>query len=303
LGVIHPDNPGQFLLGIECDGAAYHSARSARDRDRLRQEVLEGLGWKLHRIWSTDWFRNPSRETEKALAAIKGALDSPPSDKLQGTARRPVNSDKPAPDETTDASQTGNVNKSSSPPASQPYREAKLPYVPNPDIFALSLRQMLDICLSVIRVEGPVHSEEVARRVREAFGLGRTGPRILAIIVGALSVGRTSHVLVADGDFWDIPDRVIELPRDRRAAAPSSRRADRIAPKEYKKAIELALVESVALYRDKLIIETARSLGFDRTGVDLQTAIGLQIDKLVESGEILESETGLRQAVAARVTK
>jgi very-short-patch-repair endonuclease len=57
-------------MGIECDGAAYHSGRSARDRDRLRQEVLEGLGWKLYRIWSTDWFRSPQREAQRLLTAI-----------------------------------------------------------------------------------------------------------------------------------------------------------------------------------------------------------------------------------------
>jgi very-short-patch-repair endonuclease len=62
LGVRHPVKAGTFLLGIECDGASYHSGRSARDRDRLRQEILENLGWKIHRIWSTDWFK--SRESE-----------------------------------------------------------------------------------------------------------------------------------------------------------------------------------------------------------------------------------------------
>ena len=56
LGVRDPESPGRFLLGIECDGATYHSARSARDRDRLRQQVLEDRGWTIHRIWSTDWF-------------------------------------------------------------------------------------------------------------------------------------------------------------------------------------------------------------------------------------------------------
>lgn len=59
LAVINKFKPGNFLLGIECDGATYHSAPSARDRDRLRQLVLEGLGWKIHRIWSTDWWFNP----------------------------------------------------------------------------------------------------------------------------------------------------------------------------------------------------------------------------------------------------
>lgn len=52
------DRPGEFLLGFECDGVSYHSSPTARDRARLRQQVLEKLGWKIHRIWSTEWFRN-----------------------------------------------------------------------------------------------------------------------------------------------------------------------------------------------------------------------------------------------------
>jgi very-short-patch-repair endonuclease len=62
LAVRLPEQPGRFILGIECDGASYHSGRSGRDRDRLRQEILENLGWKIYRIWSTDWFKNRSKE-------------------------------------------------------------------------------------------------------------------------------------------------------------------------------------------------------------------------------------------------
>ncbi|MBR0931704.1 DUF4011 domain-containing protein [Bradyrhizobium diazoefficiens] len=74
IGVRHTDWSHGFVLGVECDGATYHSAKSARDRDRLRQEILEGLGWKLHRIWSTDWFNNPRQEAEKLRAAIASQL-------------------------------------------------------------------------------------------------------------------------------------------------------------------------------------------------------------------------------------
>jgi len=62
IGVKHPNWEHGYILGVECDGASFHSSKSARDRDRLRQEVLEGLGWKIHRIWSTDWFNNPSQQ-------------------------------------------------------------------------------------------------------------------------------------------------------------------------------------------------------------------------------------------------
>lgn len=76
LAVINPNNPGEYLLGIECDGATYHSAKSARDRDRLRQQVLEGLGWRIERIWSTDWFKHPEREIER-IVNILDTLQNP----------------------------------------------------------------------------------------------------------------------------------------------------------------------------------------------------------------------------------
>ena len=71
IGIVDPQRPGRYIIGIECDGAAYHSSRSARDRDRLREQLLTALGWKLHRIWSTDWFHNPERELERAVEAIE----------------------------------------------------------------------------------------------------------------------------------------------------------------------------------------------------------------------------------------
>ncbi len=74
IGVRHPDWPYGFILAVKCDGAAYHSSRSSRDRDRLRQEVLEGLGWHFHRIWSTGWFRNPRDQIEKLRKALDGGL-------------------------------------------------------------------------------------------------------------------------------------------------------------------------------------------------------------------------------------
>lgn len=74
LAIRHPHDPGRYLLGIECDGATYHSAKSARDRDRLRQDVLEGLGWKIVRVWSTDWFRNPELQLQRIENAIQEAL-------------------------------------------------------------------------------------------------------------------------------------------------------------------------------------------------------------------------------------
>jgi very-short-patch-repair endonuclease len=76
FAVRHPDQPGAYVLAIEADGATYHSLPTARDRDRLRQEHLERLGWRFHRIWSTSWFRDSATEVEKAYAAYLDAVAS-----------------------------------------------------------------------------------------------------------------------------------------------------------------------------------------------------------------------------------
>jgi len=74
FAVQHPDEPGRYVLAIEADGASYHSTETARDRDRIRQSHLERLGWRFHRIWSTEWFRNKETEIQLALSAVRSSL-------------------------------------------------------------------------------------------------------------------------------------------------------------------------------------------------------------------------------------
>jgi very-short-patch-repair endonuclease len=74
LVAMHPEKSGRPVLAIECDGASYHSSATARDRDRLRQAHLQRLGWRFHRIWSTDWFYSREQEIERAMAAYEEAV-------------------------------------------------------------------------------------------------------------------------------------------------------------------------------------------------------------------------------------
>ena len=76
IGIRHPDRPGEFLMGIECDGATYHSSPSVRDRDRLRQDILESKGWSIYRIWSTSWFHTRAPEIDRLADAITLRLEA-----------------------------------------------------------------------------------------------------------------------------------------------------------------------------------------------------------------------------------
>ncbi len=76
LGIVHPDFPGRYLAGVECDGAAYHRSATARDRDHLREMVLTDLGWRVLRIWSTEWWMDSSAAVEKLHTRLMADLEA-----------------------------------------------------------------------------------------------------------------------------------------------------------------------------------------------------------------------------------
>jgi very-short-patch-repair endonuclease len=296
LGVIHPARPGEYLLGVECDGATYHRARSARDRDRLRQEVLEGLGWRLHRIWSTDWFRNPGAETDRLLSAILDAeartavpITEDPNEGFDGAVSPPVDESGLAPEVGEESAESGIA-----------YEECSLAVPYGRNLLDLSLAEIGRLVLAVIEAEGPIHTEEVARRIREAFGLQKTGNRIMKHVRDALLAQARGGMIKRDNEFWMIPGREIHEVRTRRRAALPLRRADMIAPAEYHLAMLNIIEEAVAISPDDLGVETARRLGFDRTGPDLKQEIHQQMSALIKLGKIVADDSKVRASPTAR---
>ncbi|MCW2922887.1 MAG: hypothetical protein JWM98_291 [Thermoleophilia bacterium] len=89
FAVRHPTEPGRFSLALECDGATYHASPAARDRDRLRQEHLERLGWRFHRIWSTDWFHDAERAADAVMVAHERAVAAITAEELAAAQHVP----------------------------------------------------------------------------------------------------------------------------------------------------------------------------------------------------------------------
>ena len=176
LGVLDPAKRGRYLLGIECDGAAYHSSRSARDRDRLRQAVLEDHGWIIHRIWSTDWFQRPSEQLRKVSAALEQAKITLAESEAQ--AAQPTESD--SSNIERDASRDDTVEPTEA--LTVPYIEARFDVPRATQPHELTAQQMADVLFRIVQVESPVHEDELTARVRDLWGLGRAGSRIQGIV-------------------------------------------------------------------------------------------------------------------------
>jgi very-short-patch-repair endonuclease len=174
LAVVDPAAPGRYLLGVECDGATYHSSATARDRDRLRQQVLEDLGWKICRIWSTDWLRDRGGQVRRVLSALEEARREAPAPPPPPPAPRtpPRAEDQPTEKATLPTVTPG---APAQPPA-QVY--GSIDEVPEPVI--------REVLCRTLHTFGATGESELIQTVTRQLGFKRTGSRIQARIEASL---------------------------------------------------------------------------------------------------------------------
>jgi hypothetical protein len=290
LAVVDPQVPGRYLLGIECDGANYHRSRSARDRDRLRAEVLQDRGWVLHRIWSTDWFHRPDEELRKAMAAIERA-------KIEWAKRstvevRPAEQPVAEPTEIVRTECNGNNCEGHGCSPSQPYVVASFRINTSQEIHEIPPAELARVVLKIIEVEGPVHDEEIARRVTQLWGLRRTGKRIRDAVAQAIRSAAHSSGVLRDGDFYSLSSQP-EVPiRDRgEVAVATLRRPEMLPPAEVRKAVAAIAEVNLGVTRDEVVTQAARLFGFGATSPQLRQVIAGEVDSLLSEGH-LEERTG-----------
>lgn len=177
LVAMHAEKPGRPVLAIECDRVSYHSSATARDRDRLRQAHLQRLGWRFHRVWSTDWFYNREQETERAISAYEEALRA--ADLLDADA-----GDSPNPDGMEPATHT--------PLQPNPRQRGPRPRVPDREAIDHYTDRELRQIAEWIQSDGLLRTdEELIRDIFEELPFQRLGGRIRERLQDvARSVGR-----------------------------------------------------------------------------------------------------------------
>lgn len=263
VAVVDPASPGRYLLAVECDGPKYHESPVARDRDRLRQQILENLGWRMHRVWSTDWYRN----REETIARILQAIQAPPVTVVTAPEPPVVLEEEIVP-----------ITVSEEVAAYEVCSTLRIPILGELHLTAPELLSMA--VEDVVQIEGPVHVDEVVRRIRTIWGLQRAGNRIREAIDRAIAIAQRRRVIVREGDFLCVPNAAIRV-RRRNGDPPA--RIDLISDLEIEEAVREVLRVQFATPREELIDAAARRLGIQATSTQVASRVVAVIDRAFTS--------------------
>ncbi|WP_119680768.1 DUF3320 domain-containing protein [Indioceanicola profundi] len=290
LAVADYDRPGRYILGIECDGAAYHSSRSARDRDRLRQAVLEDHGWIIHRIWSTDWFNRPQEQLRKVLAAIEAAkAELAGRDEKLKPFSRAVPLDVVTV-EREDVTEVG-LEVAQVPSLAVPYVEAQVTVPLHMELHALPTGMMADIVRQVVTVEGPVHASEITARIRSFWGLQRAGARIQAAVEKGIEAAVRAGTITGEADCYQVPGAVVAI-RDRsEVTSPGLRKPEMLPPAEIRAAATSFVKTNLGATVEETVSGVSRLFGFKATSAQLKQVILAELDAAVDAGDLVQQES------------
>ena len=257
----------QRCLQKACD----HCGGRDGERHRRHQDVLEHLGWRFLRIWSTDWFYNRTAEIERLkLALVEARVRAEQGNEIDGANKARAGAEVFAPNEPITFELPEAVVRQMPPyqRAIFPTRSTLEPH----EIFAGSLAELAS---RIIQMEGPIHQEEVARRIAASFGKEKAGSRIVSATVSALRYAQKADTnLLSDGSFWFTRGQADDTPvRDRSAESGATIKAGAISMLEIEAALRIARNDNAGGDEPTLVRTAARMLGFRRVGPDLQARI------------------------------
>ena len=320
LAVRDPRDETRYVLGIECDGATYHSSRTARDRDLNRQGVLEGMGWRLYRIWSTDWFADPTGTIDRVEAAYKRAIEiSTPETNVEAPVTPPAQqtavpessvasssaadvrsapSDVPAavtvPTTIAEAVEQAQATRPSI-SGSQGDAAAGVSYV-----IAKFRGQMPDdllrddawrlrlgtVVAEVVKQETPVHPDVVLERVKNACGNPRATQNVKTNFdAGVAQALREQRIALGADGFLRSDDTA--LTTFRIGDGETLRAIEHIPEEEIAMAAIYAAQQQFGMPKEALITETAKALGYaKKPNAEGAVRISKVIDNALDSGKL-----------------
>jgi very-short-patch-repair endonuclease len=286
LAVCDPKDPDRFLLGIECDSDNYKSGETVRAREWLRADVLKNLGWRLYRLWSADWIRDPAKALENIERAIAGdeiveasVLVQDNSDSAVQQEEEPLAvQDTPSADKVADA---GGLL----PGLSYFTYADNLTFPGGTEALYGNPIACAEFVYALTRAEGPIAVSMIATRLCRAAGLTRTGRQIQRITEQAISLLTAANRVEVKGTFiWleDMKEPPARVPYPGR----EPRAIDQIAPEELERIVYIVLRNGIGMRLEELVTETARVLGYGATGSAIREYIASAISRLEYDNQI-----------------
>lgn len=277
LAVVDPREPARYLAGVECDGESYASAANTRDRDRLRTSVLAQLGWRMLRVWTMDWWRNPAQVI----------------DQLHNNLEKIMAEDPPAPSVETEAVVLEPVEDYTAPVAldvpteSLPiYREAHLPEIPVVP-HTINGQALLDKLRTLLSVEAPVTLDYAIQRCVRSMGARKVGARIrthLENLLGFLNAQNSIHI---DGRvLWLSTDQKHAFEGFRTHPADCQRDLKDVPYLEIDNAILYELKQAFSLAERELSQIVARRFGKQKVSKDLAETFQSRLERLRAKGKV-----------------
>ncbi len=276
MAVKHPSLSGRYVLGIECDGAAYHSARTARERDRLRQDVLENMGWKIYRIWSTDWIKDTITEGKRLIEAVDTAIAEYVDDETP-ISYDPQNvegedKDNYLVEESLDTSEVDLDN---------PYHFNAVPEITWDELLQDNGGFQMEDCLErIITALYPVHIDDICQIIAPLLGREKATSYVKNIV---------STFLRICGDQFNVrdqfyfpgsckPEDISSIP----VHVAGERSIKHISKEEIASGMLKVANACIGVTKDGLITETVRAFGFNRKGQNIVAAMEEAYDLLVK---------------------
>lgn len=285
IGVVDPVNPGNFILGVECDGATYKSSSSARDRDRLRDQVLKQLGWRIHHVWSPVWVARRDSEIRR----LKEALEQANKMQLEKDTQKPVIDSKADATPQTDVQKNkfAGIEKIGVPYKVHPLKATFNPYIKvatakasydsrqkNEFHFPENRENQTKLLQELVDSEGPVNFDYAVERLAAAWGVKQVTPQITHAVKEALSsLLREQKVAIKGSFLWppQLKETPIRVPIQ--GIPESKRKPEDIAPEEVESAMKLVAQYALGISEDSLIAETAKVFGVNHAGKEMFSEI------------------------------
>ncbi len=286
MGVIDPADSSRYVLGIECDGPTYHLARSARDRDKLRQRVLESREWRLHRIWSQDWWQDQESEISRILDAIE-ASNEPSGSEDVSDASCPHEMDQGFSLESSLFEEKDRAG--SLPPSTRPYGVTPLPAKLQTD------DELSQFMLETVKCEGPIHREMLFLRLRSAAGYESVRQAARLRLNRIIDSNQGKVFQVSDALYFD--DAQLAVPRDWSSLPSSERKTEFLTETELAAALRKIVRESYGIAKGDVASAALKLMGFKRASESAVQRVDGVLSKMISVGEIVLQTDGTLRTI------